>query len=482
MLSTSNDVPQYRIVGAEELDGNPLVAHLPLSPETDDDAFMALATRPEFAVRDRELPNSIRRLRINRLRRFYVPVMPVHRRALTNIVTNILDGYIQRNPLTPLGQRILQGWKIDLPFSPTISMVAGNSGMGKSTLMNRIQTYLGGQVWTHTNFRGEPFTETQVLWLRRNVPEHCTVGTLCSEFGDYADGVLGLRLYGGIFAKLEGSGRNAYLSEIRKIVTTHHVGVLVLDEFQNLNLMGVGAAKIIALLVNLRDELGLPIVVIGTYKALKLLRSELSTGRRLVEGGYFDLERPLSTDDEHWQSLCHAAWEFQWVRNPTGYSEAIGQALYEVSQGITGIMLSALATAQLAAIEDGSECVTADLIRKVFKERMKPLHPAVRVLQSGDPVLMDKFEDLYRNFWPTTDREGVEAASVDVATNLAAAKVESSATASFKKQSSRSRKSKDADSAAGGQEPRKAALSEEQIRKLVLADSMRDLISVLEGR
>jgi hypothetical protein len=33
--------------------------------------------------------------------------------------------------------------------------------------------------------------------------------------------------------------------------------------------MGVGAKKIIALLVNLRDELGLPIVVVGTYKALR---------------------------------------------------------------------------------------------------------------------------------------------------------------------------------------------------------------------
>lgn len=482
MLSISSGVPQYKIVGAEELDGNPLAAHLPLSPETDDDALMALATRPEFDVRDRELPNSIRRLRINRLRRFYAPVMPVHRRALTSIVTNILDGYIQRNPLTPLGQRILQGWQGDLPFSPVISMVTGNSGMGKSTLMNRIQTYLGGQVWTHTSFRGVPFTETQVLWLRRNVPEHCTVGTLCSTFGDYADGVLGLKLYAGIFAKLQGSGRNAYLSEIRKIITTHHVGVLVLDEFQNLNLIGVGANKIIALLVNLRDELGLPIVVIGTYKALKLLRSDLSSGRRLVEGGYFDLERPMSTDDEHWQSLCYAAWEFQWVRQPIDYSEAIGEAFYEVSQGITGIMLTAFATAQLAAIEDGSECVTADLIRKVFNERMKPLHPAVRVLQSGDPVLLDKFDDLYKNFWPTTDREGMEGSADDVAANSAAANVDGSPTASPEKRSGRSRKSKGADSPAGGQEPRKPVLSEEQIRKLVLTDSMRDLISVLDGR
>lgn len=85
---------------------------------------------------------------------------------------------------------------------------------------------------------------------------------------------------------MRGGDRNFYLSEIRKIITTHHVGLLVLDEFQNLSLMGVGAAKVIAFLVNLRDELGIPIVIAGTYKALRLLEGDLSISRRLVEGGY----------------------------------------------------------------------------------------------------------------------------------------------------------------------------------------------------
>ena len=76
----------------------------------------------------------------------------------------------------------------------------------------------------------------------------------------------------------------------------------------------------------------------------------------------------------------------------------------------------------------------------------------------------------------------MEGTADDVAANSAAENVDGSATASPEKRSGRSRKSKNADSAAGGQEPRKPVLSEEQIRKLVLADSMRDLISVLDGR
>lgn len=474
MQSISNNAaPIYHTIGVPEIDSNPLLAHLRLPPETDDDAFLALGLRPDFDANERMLPTSIRRLRINRLRRFFVPTLPVHRRALIEICSQLFDGYMARNPMTPHGQSILYGGPVDLPYRPTISLVAGHSGMGKSTLLDRILAYLGNQVRRHTVFRGIDFPETQILWLRRNMPEQCTVGTLCSSFGDYTDRVLRMSLYGGIFGKLKGGDRNLYLSEIRKIITTHHVGLLVLDEFQNLSLMGVGAKKIIALLVNLRDELGLPIVVVGTYKALRLLEGNLSTARRLVEGGYFDLERPISADDENWWELCGIAWEYQWVREPIEFSSDICQALYDVSQGITGIMINVFAASQLAAMEDGLERIDADLIRKVFKERMQPLHPAIRILQSGDPRLMDKFDDIYKDLYPGQDRgdDGENAsASVDGQHDGPPADADATESQPAKKRSKSSPRTPAA----------KPLLSEEQIRKLVMSDSVANLISVLD--
>jgi hypothetical protein len=386
--------------------------------------------------------------------------------------------------MTPQGQALLYGGSADLAFRPTISLVAGHSGMGKSTLLDRILAYIGRQVIPHRNFHGTPFPETQVLWLRRNVPEHCTVKSLCSTFGDYTDRVLGKSLYGGIFAKLKGADRTLFLNEIRRIVTTHHVGLLVLDEFQNLSLMGVGAKAIIALLGNLRDELGLPIVVVGTYKALRLLEGNLGTARRLAEGGYFDLERPTSAEDASWRQLCEIAWAYQWVRDPIEFSTEICQALYDVSQGITGIMITAFATAQLAAIEDCSERVDAALIRRVFKERMQPLHPAIRILQSGNPILLDKFDDLYKNLWPgqkqgdnagdmtgiskepTTPKEVIGGAAdkpvqPDVKVDGVAAKPAKGMSKSI---------------------PAKSPMSEEQIRRLVTSDSVADLVALFDNR
>lgn len=475
--------PTYLIRGADEIDSNPLIAHLPLPPENDKEAFLALALRPDFSERERELPNSIRRLRIKKLRRFYVPTQKVHRRALVEISTNIFDAYMPRNPMTASGQALLYGGAADLAYRPTISLIAGHSGMGKSTLMDRILGHIGHQLQPHQSFDGKPFAEQQILFLRRNCPEHCTVGTLCSTFGDYTDRVLGLKLYSGIFAKLQGGARSVYLAEISKIIRNHHVGLLVIDEFQNLSLMGVGAKKIIALLVNLRDELGLPIVVVGTYKALRLLERDMSTARRLVEGGYFDLARPISADEQSWVELCQIAWRYQWVKDPIEFDADICGALYEVSQGITGIMINAFAFAQLAAIEDGTECVTADLILKVYKKRMTPLHPAIRILESGDPLLMDKFDDLYKNLWPTADVDENFSLPNFAASALSPAEPMENETPAVDESFVKSvpmRKRTQAEAGVGMDV--KVKLAEEQVKKMVLADSVIDLLSILERR
>lgn len=352
--------------------------------------------------------------------------------------------------------------------------------MGKSTLMDRILAYPGHQVCQHRKFKGDSFPEKQILWLRRNLPEHCTLGTLCATFGDHTDRVLGTNLYSGAFTKVR-ADRSQYLKQIRKIITDHHVGLLVLDEFQNLSLMGVGAKKIIALLVNLRDELGVPIVLVGTYKALRLLEGTMSSARRLCEGGYFDLERPLSSEDEAWNLLCGAAWKYMWVREPAKFSSEITAALYEVSQGISGIMLSVLTTAQLAAMEgDGAETVDADLIRKVYQERMTPLHSAIRILKSGDPKLMDEFDDLYRNAYPTIDRSeddiGADQRPMG-AENSAAAEAQPSAetqnTGSPSKPGRRTRHTSPT-------KKRNSTLTNEQIEKLVTADSISSIVSFLD--
>lgn len=474
-MSQNADHPTYQFTGDPELDQNPLIAHLSPLPEDEKEAYGRLQLRLQIANSEREKPNSLRRRRIRSLGRFFVPSDPVHSRALIEIGTNVIDSYIHRNPLTPDGQMILHGRKPPMNFRPAISLITGHSGMGKSTLMDRILEALGRQVTRHAAFAGQPFPESQILWLRRNVPPRCTVSRLCQTFGRYTDQVLEYPAYDTAFAKLRprAGGEDVYLAEISKIIRAHHVGVLVLDEFHNLSLLGSGAKHIIALLVNLRDELGVPIVLIGTNKSLELLEGDFSPARRLAEGGYFDLVRPTSAGDPVWQSTCKRAWQYQWVKNKTEFSDEVCEKLYDVSQGITGVMLTAFQHAQLMGIENGSEAVTADLIQEVFDERMKPLHEAIRALRSGDPKLMAQWDDLTRNFWPK------ERQDADPATSRTPSPIETEEVAaptaqeiSLKKTAPSPKKSKS----------QVTTLSPERLRAQVIdGNSMADMIRILEG-
>lgn len=388
--------PSYKTTGVDPFDANPLIAHLPSPPDGELDSFRALSVKHPFDPKQREQPDAHRKILTGELRKFYVPSLKAHHNAHSGIVSQIWDGYLNRNPCTPEGQARLHGLDVASTWRPTISLLAGCSGMGKSTLISRVMSSLGPQLVAHREFQGEPFVEKQILYMRRNIPELCTVKSLCSAFGTHADEILGTKLFHGVFEKLRGGSREQYVHEIRKIVLNYHVGILVLDEFQNLSLVGLGAEKVIAFLSLLRDELGIPILLCGTYKSLELLRSNMTTARRLAEGGYFDLERPRRSDDSSWQMLCKAAWTLQWVKSPQDFSEEICAELYGVSQGITAIMLETFRKAQMTAITERTETVNAALIRRVFDEQMEPLHPAIHALRSNNLELMSKFDDLYQ--------------------------------------------------------------------------------------
>ena len=117
------------------------------------------------------------------------------------------------------------------------------------------------------------------------------------------------------------------------------------------------------------------------------------------------------------------------------------------------------------------------MIRKVFAERMKPLHPAIRVLQSGDPRLMDKFDDLYKNFWPGTERTEVDGIRNVEAINDIEKGALSAPLTEEQEQSSDSRPSGRSRNRADRQAP---GLSVSKIRELVMAGTITDLVALLD--
>lgn len=401
----TNESPTYTAYPIPEFAGNPLIEALAPIPDDRDDAILRLSDFPRFDPQERNLPASMRMFLPARLSRFLFPTTQ-HVRFMNHLCVQVFGGYAKRNPLTPDGQRLLHNAAGVVDRGPpvidsdtgqlaTISMVCGLSGMGKSTLIRGCMRVIGKPVIRHSSFRGVPFPETQILYLMRNVPDQCSPKAFCKAYGDYTDSLLGMPLYAEFFAD-KSMTRTHYVNQLRRIIASHHVGALVLDCVENLLIGGDTAlAEFIALLVNMSDELKVPIILVGTYKAAEILNTDASSARRLVAGGFHELKRPESENDEDFKALCQILWGYQWVRAPVEYDETILRALYDHSQGITGILITLFIAAQIEAIDSGREAVDVPLLRSVYAERLKPLHRILDAIRSRKTAQLDQYDDLY---------------------------------------------------------------------------------------
>ncbi|WP_241658691.1 hypothetical protein [Aeromonas dhakensis] len=68
--------------------------------------------------------------------------------------------------------------------------------------------------------------------------------------------------------------------------------------------------------------------------------------------------------------------------------------MYELTQGVMDIVVKLFALAQIRAIVTGAEHIKPPLLRKVFEDEFKPVHPMLAALRSGRAELIAKYDDL----------------------------------------------------------------------------------------
>jgi hypothetical protein len=400
-----NKNPFYTKLNISEFDENPLVAALNPIPPDEKEVMKKLFKFPTFRPEERELPWSSRILLPARLENFFFP-LGQHLNLLTSIYMHIVEGYRLdcRNPLSPEGQRTLHtaGGSINRPVidngshrAASCLFICGLSGMGKSVSIRRALDFIGQPVIQHSVFNGRPFTEAQIVYLMRNVPEQASAKALCKTFGDYTDSLLGLDYYKQFFSD-KSNTRQHYVSQLHRIVASHHVGAIVLDEVQNLSLAHSGGKEqLLALIQNLQEELAVPIILIGTPATLKMLETSMSLARRIVGLGFIEMDRPKNSKSPDWVTFCETVWEFQWVKEPVMLDSKIIRTLYNLSQGIYGIMIYLFVASQIHAIRSKHEVVDIKMLNSIYYDYFKPLHPALDALKSQRYDHMMQFDDFY---------------------------------------------------------------------------------------
>lgn len=364
---------------------NPLIEALP-KIYTSEEAYQRMAHYPEYQESQRDLPGEIRMHLIYNANQMFKPNW-VHLELEQRVSRLLRAGYLARNPCIrgswcEINVRIGSLSSIPrLHAAATGFNLVGISGIGKSTAMEAILR-LYPQVIAHNHYREQPFSFVQVVWLKLDCPFDGSIKGLCINFFQELDEILGTNYYQN-YARSGRTSTDELLGYMKRLTALHGIGCLVIDEIQHLSTAkSAGISRMLNFFVQLVNTMGMPVVLVGTYKALPLLTSEFRQARRASGQGDFVWERMKA--DQVWQMFIEALWRYQFVRKPTPLTSQIAEALYDASQGITDFAVKAYLLAQMRAIAAGIETITPGLIHSVATDSFRFAKDVLDALRAND--------------------------------------------------------------------------------------------------
>lgn len=383
--------------------GNPLIEALP-PIYSRAEAMDKLTYFPEYNPAERELDAHYRLHCIQRLLRYFQPIEK-HLEIESKFSRAIRQGYINRNPFSREftidlneGHKIIKNKEYLLDHKSTVSKsssglsIIGVSGIGKTTAVKHtLRMY--PQVIVHKKYKGERFPFHQITYLRVECPhDGASLKGLCVKFFTRVDEILGSN-----YNKKFGNTRHSeatMIAQMAQVARSHCIGALIIDEIQNLTTAKrVNSDRMINFFVSLYNEIGIPIVLIGTPSALSVLQKKFREARRGT-GDQGTVEWDRMKKDKRWELLIKGMFRYNWTRKDLEFTQELSDVLYDESQGIVDIAVKLFVMAQVNAITSKKEQVTASLIRKVAKTELSLVQPMIKALRTGSLKSFAKYEDI----------------------------------------------------------------------------------------
>ncbi|MGC3965154.1 MAG: AAA family ATPase [Rhodocyclaceae bacterium] len=382
-IYTPQRIPQYR--------GNPLIEALP--PMEDGEALLkSLFCVPEFADEQRHWSNAERLQLIAQLGNFMLP-MDRHLKLAQGLDAMMRQGYVGRAPRTAASHAIFnklyEQQKAGKGFQSSVGQLTaqlsgsliGIPGMGKTTTLRRILARIP-QVIFHPDINFY-----QVPYLIIETPfDGASIKGLAESIFRKMDLLLPDARYGELYSNGR-SGAETLMNHAARVIHAHGVGLLILDEIQNLEQSPKNRQALMTLLVSASNELGVPILFVGTNKAKRLLSLDFRQARRstgLVSTYWDTLARGTLEQPSEWEDFLNVLFRFQWVREPLTLTPAIAELMHYHSQGIVDIAIKLFALSQTRAIYEGFETLTGALIDEVARKDMALVQPMIAAIRDNN--------------------------------------------------------------------------------------------------
>ena len=356
--------------------GNPLIAALP-DGISQTEMLRKLMKMPPFSADDRSAERSTRLDLLSRISTIHIPYAQdlFISRSLSRCIS---WGYVSRNPMpfdvtsgvmeanhiavTPDLGNYLQ----ETVFPVHGFSVLGISGVGKTcSVLNALSFY--PQVIKHTEYNGVPFHCSQLVWLRVDCPGDGSPKGLCIAILRQLDAVLGTNYGSEVTDRIS---KDALTSRVSQCLCSHHLGVLVIDDIQNLTAAKKDTTSdMLSFLIYLMETLAIPVVMVGTPKVLPLFQQEFQLAKRATGDGTVRMNL-LPENSKEWNRFIRGIWRYQFLSAEVALTPEMNTAFYRESVGNPFLCALLYKLVQDDAITSGDETFTVDDVRKVAGEKL----------------------------------------------------------------------------------------------------------------
>jgi len=332
--------------------------------------------------------------------------------------------YAHRNPLSPEMNKLLAAIERDkdLPlkavnikrlnlFNQSLCyLLYGISGRGKSTMAGQVLEPIQQKI-PHTEYRnvnGELVAceFTQITYIYVVVADRKSQKSFLISVIEAIDEAIDEEIEGYVTEVRAESyayiARNYNTTElltfIRKLVVIHAVGVVVIDEAQNIAKsppdlkIGSNEKPSMKFIEEVFNQIGCSLFFIGTMATFELFSQQMTTTRRAIRQGSMGLVS-CDLNSSFWIRFCKSILKTEVLANQVTEEPLLIRYLHEKTAGIPAIAVSLVQSALsfLTFYPEKDQNLSTDFLDYIFKQYFIALQEVIDALIDGEYHL---FEDL----------------------------------------------------------------------------------------
>lgn len=335
-------------------------------PPTDDLATQAMIYNPK----DMHQPAHLRVHCVQTIKFLFLPT-DAHIAFDREVGMLIRLGYVRRNPFSAEFRDMVRGDRDYLRngmmpperfgggIQPILGgCVVGPPGNGKTVSARSVMASYRRAIHHVYEFHGVRYAFIQVPVLMLEVSPNCSLKELALEF---------FRKLGEAVEKnlvhewrVEAGSANSLQPLIYAACREYHVGLLIIDEAQNVTARGHTKTYAMEYLSKLMNCIGIPIVLIGTDSIGGLIEGWLTLGRRFTSG--MPRFEPF-TKCEAWEAFVEQVLKYRYVRKESRAAD-LSDTLLDLSGGIPDLVIKLYMFTQIRLFGREDEQVTKEALNE----------------------------------------------------------------------------------------------------------------------